>query len=324
MAAVKNVVLIGASGNLGPSILNAFLANGNFNITVLSRLSSTATFPSSVRVVKTDYNPESLTSAFQGQDAVVSIAGSEQLAHQQKYVDAAIAAGVKRFIPSEFGSDLTYPNIVDVVPLFKPKAQIVEYLKSKESETFSWSSVINGPFFDWVSSCCVKSVSKDVHADAGEQGLKVGFLGFNLQDRSAKIWDDGEAPFSGTNLATIGEAVVRVLLPEHLEQTKNKYVFVASHTTTQNKILATLEKITGQKWKVEKVESAPLFADLTAKVKAGQVGPDVIYPLITVTILGNVLSNFADYSAKLWNDKLGLPKEDLETDVKNVLDGKQP
>jgi uncharacterized protein YbjT (DUF2867 family) len=151
MTAVKNVALIGASGNLGPSILNAFLANGSFNITVISRQESTATFPSSAKVVKIDYSHESLVTAFKGQDAVVSIAGAGQLFDQQKYIDAAITAGVKRFIPSEFGNDLSNPKAVELVPLFKPKAQVTEYLHGKESNSFSWTAISTGPFFDWVS-----------------------------------------------------------------------------------------------------------------------------------------------------------------------------
>jgi uncharacterized protein YbjT (DUF2867 family) len=152
MTTIKNVALIGASGNLGPSILNAFLANGSFNVTVISRESSTATFPSGVKVIKTDYSSNSLVSAFEGQDAVVSIAGPGQLSDQQQYIDAAIAAGVKRFMPSEFGSDISNPKARELVPIFAPKAQVTEYLEAKESDTFSWSAVANGPFFDWVSS----------------------------------------------------------------------------------------------------------------------------------------------------------------------------
>lgn len=149
-------------------------------------------------------------------------------------------------------------------------------------------------------------------------------LGFNLKDRSAKIWDDGETPFSSTNLATIGQTVVRILLPKHLEETKNKIVYVASHTTTQNQILASFEKITTEKWKTERIDSAPLIEEVTAKIKAGASGPDVIFPIIQASILAGGLGNLADHSAKVWNEKLGLPKEDLGADLKDILDGKKP
>lgn len=300
MTTIKNVALLGASGNLGPSIVDAFLKNGSFNITAISRSESKATFPTSIKVIKTDLtNDDSLTSAFKGQDAAVIIVGAGQLSEQKRYIDAAIAAGVKRFIPSEFGSDTSNPKSSELVPVFRPKVEAVEYLKSKESNTFSWTSVCTGAFFDW--------------------GLKTGFLGFNLQERSAKIWDDGNTPFSTTNLALIGEAVVSILTPEHVQETKNTTVYVASHTTTQNKILAGFEKITGDKWKVEHVDSAALLEESTNKLKAGNFGLDVIYSLIQTIAFGKGLGNLGEHSTKVWNQKLGLREEDFENDLKTVL-----
>jgi uncharacterized protein YbjT (DUF2867 family) len=148
---VKNVALIGAGGNLGPSILSEFLKS-DFSVTVLSREESKATFPSGVQVVKTDYSPESLAKAFKGQDAVISIVGNDGFADQTKIIDAAASAGVKRFIPSEFGSDTENSEVRAIVPIFNGKKQVVDYLKTKESDTFSWSALITGPFFDWVCS----------------------------------------------------------------------------------------------------------------------------------------------------------------------------
>jgi hypothetical protein len=138
-----------AGGNLGPSILTPFLASP-FKITVLTRPTSKSTFPASATVIKTDYSPSSLASAFKDQDAVISIVGNEGFADQAKIIDAAIAAGVKRFIPSEFGSDTANPTVREIVPVFNGKKQVVDYLKTKESATFSWTAFITGPFFDWV------------------------------------------------------------------------------------------------------------------------------------------------------------------------------
>jgi NAD(P)-dependent dehydrogenase (short-subunit alcohol dehydrogenase family) len=150
MSSIKNVVLIGASGNLGPHILEEFLKS-SFNVTVLSREDSKSTFPSGAKVVKTDYSPESLAQAFKNQDAVVSIVGTGGFADQTKIIDAAVNAGVKRFIPSEFGSNTDNPEVRAIVPIFNGKKQVVDYLRTKESGTFSWTALITGPFFDWVS-----------------------------------------------------------------------------------------------------------------------------------------------------------------------------
>jgi hypothetical protein len=46
-----------------------------------------------------------------GVDAIVSVVGSLALPSQLSYIDAAIKAGVKRFIPSEFGCDTQAPYL---------------------------------------------------------------------------------------------------------------------------------------------------------------------------------------------------------------------
>jgi len=151
--------LIQASGNLGPAVLNQFL-HSPFNVTVLSRKESNAVFPASVQVIKTDFSFDSLYQDLTGQDAVICTLGSvEGFRDQARIIDAAIAAGVKRFIPSEFGSDTTSRYVLKIVPVFGPKVEAIDYLKSRESAVFSWTSVIPGILFDWVS----KGRSDDIY-----------------------------------------------------------------------------------------------------------------------------------------------------------------
>lgn len=83
-----------------------FLHSG-LKVTALIRKTSEATFPDGIDVVKTDFDLESLTKILQGRDAVVSFLPIVSLASQAVVIEAAIAAGVKRFIPSEYGSDST-------------------------------------------------------------------------------------------------------------------------------------------------------------------------------------------------------------------------
>ncbi|KAF2431557.1 NAD(P)-binding protein [Tothia fuscella] len=295
---IKNVILIGAGGNLGPAVLDQFLIS-SFTVTVLSRKESKSTFPSSVKVIKTDYSPESLAQAFKGQDAVVSIVGNEGFGQQTTIIDAAIKAGVKRFIPSEYGSDTNNDEVVKIVPIFKGKTQIVKYLTSKESKDFSWTALITGPFFDW--------------------GLKIGFLGFNFKDHTAEIWDSGSAPFSTTNLPTIGLSLVKILSTEsNLKATANKYIYVASHTVSQNDILKAVEKITGSKWNVTSFSSKEVIpAELE---KLGKHDYSGVMKLIQAAAFGDGgLGDFGKVEGGVWNEKLGLPKENFEEDLKKFL-----
>ena len=70
--------------------------------------------------------------------------------HQQRaIIDAAIKAGVKRFVPSEFGSDTLNEKAMALLPqYFKGKKDTVDYLKTKEKEGLTWSAFVTGPFFE--------------------------------------------------------------------------------------------------------------------------------------------------------------------------------
>lgn len=151
MSEIKNIAIIGASGNVGEVVLPAFLEKTNIKITVISRPESKATFPSSVNVVRASVNdPASLEKAFQGQDAVICLIATAEIPREGLIVDAAAKAGVKWFVPSEFGHDTTDPKVAELLPIFKGKVGVVEKLRSHEA-TMGWTSIITGLFLDWVS-----------------------------------------------------------------------------------------------------------------------------------------------------------------------------
>lgn len=56
---------------------------------------------------------------------------------------------MKRFVPSDFGSDVRNEKARAILPSFlQGKFDTVEYLKGKESEGLTWTSFVTGPFFD--------------------------------------------------------------------------------------------------------------------------------------------------------------------------------
>ena len=151
MSSLKNVIIVGAGGRLGPSILRAIESDSRLKVSILSRISSTSTFPSHIKVHKIadDYPQAELVEAFSGQDAVVSTLATVSAGVQKRLIDAAVQAGVKRFVPSEFGSDVRNEKGLAVIPqYFKGKADTVDYLKSKETEGLTWTSFVTGSFFE--------------------------------------------------------------------------------------------------------------------------------------------------------------------------------
>ena len=101
--------------------------------------------------MKSDYSDASLVDAFKGQDAVVSAIGAAGLAEEIKLIDAAVKAGVKRFIPSEYAINNRNAKAAALIPFYSLKVQINEHLKAQESKGLTWTGIATGPAFDWVS-----------------------------------------------------------------------------------------------------------------------------------------------------------------------------
>jgi uncharacterized protein YbjT (DUF2867 family) len=298
-SSIKNVIVIGASGSIGPHIVSALLENG-FSVSALTRTTSSATFPSTVIVYRTDYSKASLVEAFEGQDAVVSGIATFSAYQQADIIDAAVAAGVKRFVPSEYGVDTSLPQIAELLPPALPKQKTVEYLRAKESFGLSWTGVVVGGFFDWA--------------------LQIpGLLAWNLPARTATIFDGGDVEFEATNVAQIARGVAAALSSAHVEDTKNKYIYINSFTITQNQILSALEEVTGDKFVVTHSTKAELAKQALEMLKSWETS-SLGYPvgsleLITAAIYGNGGLNEFSKTKGLWNERLGLPKEDLKETV---------
>lgn len=170
-----------ASGNLGPAILTPLRESKLFDVTVLTRQESNHKFRQDVKVKPVDYaSKQSLATALQGQDGLVSTLSIFGIESQKTLIDAAIEAGVQRFIPSEFGSGTLNPKAAGI-PIFGPKLQVQKYLKAKAAEkpSFSYTSVFPGTFLDW-------GFAADLLAD--------------LKGKSATIKDSGDVPFSASRL----------------------------------------------------------------------------------------------------------------------------
>ncbi|KAF9770232.1 hypothetical protein IL306_012247 [Fusarium sp. DS 682] len=248
MSAYKNIAVAGAAGDLGSAVFKALIDSNKFNLTVLTRKDSKSTFPQGIKVIQVDYDSlDSLTSALQGQDAVVSTVGSLAIPSQTLLIDAAVAAGVKRFLPSEFGSNLAIPSVRSL-PVFVTKVAIEDKLIALANEgKISYTFVYNSAFLDW--------------------GLKHNlFLDFGKAE--ATLWDGGNTEFSTTTLASVGQAVVGILT--HPEETQNRPVYIQDTVLTQNKLLEIAKGLNPSKeWTVKEVKIDDATAASDAKIAQG-------------------------------------------------------
>jgi len=114
-----NITVAGGTGALGFHIAEALLNEGSFKVKILRRLPETPNEKADLlaskgaAIVYADYNQhDSLVKALSGTDALISTAspgvakgGYDFDTLQTPLLNAAKAAGVKRFIPSEFGME---------------------------------------------------------------------------------------------------------------------------------------------------------------------------------------------------------------------------
>lgn len=288
MAPIKTVAVAGATGNLGPHIVKQLLLAG-FAVTILTRPGSKHTFPTGTTVVPVDYDSlDALTTALRGQDALVVALGAPGLAKQQLLLDASVAAGVRRFIPSEFGSDTSNPKTA-ALPMLSDKSKFQEVLRKKVAEpgvTLSFTGIINGPFLEFC--------------------IQIGLL-TNVREHSTCLWDGGERPFSTTSLATVGRAVAAVL--QHPAETANRMVYVQDTALTQRQISKLAQKALGvaaADWTETTASVADTLAEGLAILKNPSADPgSAVLNFITTAIFGD---GYGGHFTKTDNALFGIPE----------------
>ena len=295
----KHVMIVGAGGNLGKQILPALLADSSFHCTILTRTNSSSTFPSNAKVVRADYSDRAaLAKALKGQDVVISTVGGEALAtnFDSALVEAAIEAGVKWFIPSEFSSDTSHPFYASV-PFIASKTATNNLLKSNQSK-IAHTLITTGPFLDWC--------------------FDTGFSGFDINHQTVTLYDEGKEKFSGTSLPTIGKAIIAIL--KHPQLTQNKRVYLADGTFTQLEVLKAFEKHSGTTWTVKQASTKESFRQGEMALQKGDIWPAIQGYLMAVVYNGQGACIF---EGKTSNEELGVATVPMEQLVKEALERKK-
>ena len=275
------------------------LVKDGFIVTVLKRASSNSPtdYPAGVKVasVNDSFAVEDLVPIFTGQDAVVVTIKGTQVDIQKRLADAAVKAGVTRFIPADFGScDSSSPHAQDCVPLFANKTELRGYLTSlaEKNKDFTWSSIVCGHFFDW----------------------QTAFLHLWPQEKRLDIVKPGDhLKASYSTLGRVGEATSRVL--QHPSETANRVLFVQSFCVTQVEISKAFEKASGAKYDVQWFEAEAYEREQKAKRDEGD--KDAIENL--VWMLGAIEGNWEERE-EFAMGVLGLENEDLEEAAKKVVE----
>ncbi|KEF55878.1 uncharacterized protein A1O9_07458 [Exophiala aquamarina CBS 119918] len=264
MSVVKSVAVAGASGNLGPHIVKALVTAG-LQVTVLTRSKKPGTYDSSVKAVEVDFTSvESLTAALQGIDGLVSTVTATAIENQTILIDAAIAAGVKRVIPSEFGSCTISPKVADL-PMYSSMFKIKRYLEEQATAgKLTWTVLACGAFIDMVFAYPVL---------------------LDFANHKVTLYDKGDNRISSTSMDDIGKAIVGIF--RIYEETKNKILRVSQVILTQNGLLKIAQELKPTvKWEISEVQTSVLLQQSLEEIKAGNFSQPTVMKLIYSTAFG--------------------------------------
>lgn len=299
---IKKVCLVGANGSLGSVILDTLVKAGSFDVSVLIRANSTSEPAHSASLTKIPTSPkmtlEELEQAVAGQDAVIAAFPLKDVNQHLRLAEAAARAGVKRFIPADYGScDAASAQAQKHLKLYRDKHAVQQRCEelavtAKEGE-FTWTSIVSGHFFDW--------------------GVEHDYLHIDLETQTMLILDDGMTKASASTLVQVSRAVVKVL--QKPAETQNRFVFVQSFCPTPLEVFAAFERATGKVWKKQSVNSNGYLDRESEKLAAGD--EHALHNIVFV--LGQVDADWTKRD-EFAMDLLELEEENLDVIVKQLVE----
>ncbi|KAI9163523.1 Isoflavone reductase-like protein [Paramyrothecium foliicola] len=226
----RPVAILGATGQTGKSIANGLLdSEYPFEITALARSSSLhdpELLELSSRGVKASpidlaASKEEMTRVLAGFDVVVSAISAVNMAQQFALIDAVKAAGVKRFVPSNFGivqGPLTGFELADT------KQQVLDYVQAAH---IPYTVIEVGYWYQ-----------------LGFPHLASGRTKYIAPVAFDRITGDGNTPSAYSDLKDVGKWVARIIADP---RTLNKKVVAYSTVATTNQLYDAMEKASGEK-----------------------------------------------------------------------------
>ncbi|KAL5533672.1 hypothetical protein ACEPAG_132 [Sanghuangporus baumii] len=234
----QSVLVIGATGTTGSSIVDGLLESGNFAIIAGVRPSSAKkpevealkTRGIEIRIIDLDlWTADQIAEQLKGVDTVISTVYVTAIPRQKQLADACKKAAVKRFVPNDWATACVH----GVRQLYDQKLAIHDYIKEIGiGFTFidvGWWMEITIPFVDLENfpQPIIKRVSKSC----------VG---------------SGDVKCAVTDRRDIGKFVARIIADD---RTLNQYVFCWTEESTLNEIVALAERVSGRKLNFEHISA---------------------------------------------------------------------
>ncbi|CAE6355205.1 unnamed protein product [Rhizoctonia solani] len=223
MSEVNVIAVAGASGYVGKPIADELLKAGNLEVRILTRKSGVN--GSEVQAFKArgasvhgvNYEDETeLTEALKGVDIVLSTLNSGGITDAQpNLLRASKKAGVKLFMPSEFGDPFEGEAESEI---FRAKRELHKLAKELEMPI---AVILTGLFPDY----CLVPV-----------------MGWNFEAKAVDIWGTGDEKITWTTMPDIARYVAYVLGHVPLTGLQDQVLGIQGDLKTANEVVALWEE----------------------------------------------------------------------------------
>ncbi|KAH7397397.1 hypothetical protein BKA66DRAFT_454283 [Pyrenochaeta sp. MPI-SDFR-AT-0127] len=314
---IRKVALVGGTGNLGSHILQNLLATSKHHVTVLTRTSSTATFPFNVNltVAEVDYSSESsIIDALRGNEfLIITLNARTPPTLHSSIVNAAAKAGVQYIMPNYYAYGIgSRAGGLSSDPILGSFSNFIGDVKNVGDDSVSYVALVCGFWYEFSLAL-------------GEQ-----WLGFVIKNRTVTMYDEGTRKINTSTWEQCGKAVAGLLsLPASKQKNKgptvqdwkNEGLYISSFLISQRDILNSLHRVLGTRdedWKISYERVEERYKHGLEEMQSGnRLGfAKAMYARLFFP------SGEGDYETGhvLDNEKLGLPKESLDAATKRALD----
>jgi nucleoside-diphosphate-sugar epimerase len=254
---VKTIIVAGANGNLGKRICASLIEKGA-NVKALVRKETNSAIISELEAIGVDIHPisysDSLTLSEICIDAhcvVSALSGLEEVVikTQTKLLDAAIAAGVKRFIPSDYSLDFTNFNHGENRNLDLRR----EFHKYLDAQAIAPTSIFNGAFMDMLTD-------------------QFPMIAFNK--KRITYWGEARHEMGFTTMDDTANFTACVAL----DDCTPRFLRIAGHNISPKELKKVLGNITGTPFELMRLGAPKRLARLIKIVRFLAPQKDKLYP----------------------------------------------
>ena len=229
-------------GRIGlPAVIE--LAKAGFHVTVLSRNAERARdLPAEIQVLQVDYDSSaSLSQALQKQDAVICTIAMSAIYVQKSIIDAAVAAGVRYYVPAEYTVN-SRDSKAQNQPMLASVLDVQSHLSNYEGR-IQWFVINCGALLEFA--------------------FEYPFI-LDFDARIATLWDGGNGGVSLSNIKLVAQAIVAVL--KQPDRVMAHRIKVHGGSITQNRALLLAKQHSTQPWTTHKADSERAYLEAMDKL----------------------------------------------------------